>query len=127
MPISGLRFNCNRQQAQRLQQRIQGENQIARISLTASLLELEVSNRKISTLAGLEKLGNLTTLNLSNNGLQSLATEIIRRPVLFVKIGRVSEIGLGRFRVAEQYRRVPSPQAAVYAEVEVRALLPVFA
>jgi hypothetical protein len=29
----------------------------------ASLLELEVSNWKISTLAGLEKLGNLTTLN----------------------------------------------------------------
>ena len=37
------------------------------------------------------------------------------------------EIGLGRFRVAEQDRRVPSPQATVYAEVEVCALLSVFA
>jgi hypothetical protein len=40
----------------------------------AILLELKVSNWKISTLAGPEKLGNLTALNLGNNGLQSLAT-----------------------------------------------------
>ena len=45
----------------------------------------------------------------------------------YVPYNPVSEIGLGRFRVAEQDRRVPSPQAAVYAEVEVCALLPVFA
>ena len=42
----------------------------------ASLLELEVSNWKISTLAGLEKLGNLTTFNLSNNGLSRSMIEI---------------------------------------------------
>ena len=33
---------------------------------------------------------------------------------------------LGLIRVAEQGRQVPSPQATVYAEVEVYALLPVF-